>query len=89
MSGVRVSHLGPQPLKSFDFRGCFLTSYFITSSKLTTLTYLPVIFDLLLYFSLNCSIINIEKLSNYNIIITELWQEIPRGSMSHSEGRIL
>ena len=23
MSGVRVSHLGPQPLKSNDFRGCF------------------------------------------------------------------
>lgn len=22
MSGVRVSHLGPQPLKSNDFRGC-------------------------------------------------------------------
>ena len=23
MLGVRVSHLGPQPLKSNDFRGCF------------------------------------------------------------------
>ena len=27
MSGVRVSHLGPQPLKSNDFRGCFLLKH--------------------------------------------------------------
>ena len=43
MSGVRVSHLGPQPLKSNDFRGCFLTSNFIISSKLTELN--TFIFD--------------------------------------------
>ena len=65
MSGVRVSHLGPQPLKSNDFRGCFLTSNFIISSKLTTLIYQSVIFDFSLYFLLNCIIINVEKLSNY------------------------
>ncbi len=55
MSGVRVSHLGPQPLESNDFRGCFSYSLSITAQDLRTVTrsrQLIVIFIKLYYTQL-------------------------------------
>lgn len=42
MSGVRVSHLGPQPLKSNDFRGCFSYSLSIAAQNLIGIIKLTV-----------------------------------------------